>query len=107
MKKGISICLVLFAVSLFFGCAPEEKKEGKIESGIAVVQPAGSADSKELLTRNPTKEEIGKAVVCPVMGSKFKVNATTPVYDYKGKAYYMCCGQCVKDFKENPDKYAK
>jgi YHS domain-containing protein len=57
--------------------------------------------------RTATKAEIGKDVVCPVMGTKFKVTAITKVEEYKGKPYFMCCGMCPPEFKKNPAKYAK
>lgn len=57
--------------------------------------------------RKANKDEIGKQVVCPVMGNKFNVKENTEVADYKGKSYYFCCGACPPQFKENPDKYAK
>jgi len=61
----------------------------------------------ELPLRQPTKDEIGKSVSCPVSSSKFQVASDTPVIDYKGKSYYFCCLSCIDDFKKNPDKYAK
>jgi YHS domain-containing protein len=61
----------------------------------------------ELLVRQPTESEIGKTVTCAVMGDKFEVTKSTPVIDYKGKSYYLCCDCCVADFKKNPDNYAK
>ena len=57
--------------------------------------------------RKAKKDEIGKQVVCPVMGTKFNVKENTEVADYKSKSYYFCCGACPPQFKENPDKYAK
>ena len=26
---------------------------------------------------------------------------------YDGKIYHLCCPDCIKDFKKNPDKYIK
>ncbi|HAX61468.1 MAG TPA: YHS domain-containing protein [Elusimicrobia bacterium] len=50
---------------------------------------------------------MGKAVVCPVLGTKFNVSNVTQASDYKGKTYYFCCAECPGEFKKNPDKYAK
>lgn len=27
-------------------------------------------------------------------------------YEYQGKTYYFCCGECLEEFKKNPSKYA-
>ena len=69
--------------------------------------PDKYAKAGELLVHQPMQSEIGKTMTCPVMGSKFEVTKSTPVIDYKGKSYYLCCDHCVADFRKNPDKYAK
>ena len=62
----------------------------------------------KLFVRQPTKAELGKEVTCPVMTTeKFKVSVATPVIDYKGKAYFMCCKGCPEKFMANPEKYVK
>ncbi len=48
---------------------------------------------------------IGKEVVCPVTGEKFKITQHTKFIDYQGKRYYFCCPGCDKRFLENPEKY--
>ncbi|OGF51177.1 MAG: hypothetical protein A2231_01955 [Candidatus Firestonebacteria bacterium RIFOXYA2_FULL_40_8] len=64
--------------------------------------------SSKLFIRTPAKEELGKEVTCPVMTTeKFKVSTVTPVIDYKGKAYFMCCNGCPQKFMANPEKYVK
>ncbi len=43
-----------------------------------------------------------KDVVCGMEVSedtKFKA-------EYKGKIYYFCCEHCLKEFQNNPEKYA-
>lgn len=42
--------------------------------------------------------------VCPVSGDK--VEDSKIVETYEGKSYHLCCKDCIKDFKGNPDKYA-
>ncbi len=49
--------------------------------------------------------EIGKEVICPVTGEKFKITKHTPFVDYQGNRYYFCCPGCDKRFLENPEKY--
>ena len=61
----------------------------------------------EAVIRNAKADEIGKEVVCPVLGTKFKVSKVTQASDYKDKTYYFCCAACPAEFKKNPDKYAK
>jgi len=70
-----------------------------------IIVAAGNARAEELKVRQPTQTEIGKTVTCPVMNSKFDVGEKTPVIDYKGKSYYLCCDRCVEDFKKDPDKF--
>jgi YHS domain-containing protein len=42
--------------------------------------------------------------VCPVSGDP----ADKDIYvDYKGKRVYLCCSDCVTEFKKDPDKYMK
>lgn len=75
------------------------------ENNTGVAQDKGTKDLP--VFRKANKDEIGKQVVCPVMGDKFIVKENTDAADYKGKSYYFCCGACPPQFKENPDKYAK
>lgn len=51
--------------------------------------------------------DIGKEVVCPVAGEKFKITKHTLFVDYQGKRYYFCCPGCDKQFLKNPTKYLK
>lgn len=47
-----------------------------------------------------------KSVVCPVMGKKVTVTATTLKSVYKGQTYYFCCSSCKTRFDKEPAKYA-
>lgn len=40
---------------------------------------------------------------CPVKGKAAKPNCKTT---YQGKEVAFCCGNCLKEFKANPEKYA-
>jgi YHS domain-containing protein len=73
---------------------------------LGILAGTGTVLAEELKVRQPTQSEIGKMVNCPVMNIKFEVAKNTPVVDYKGRTYYFCCENCLKDFKANPDKYA-
>jgi len=79
---------------------------GTAVSGDTTVS-AGAPAAGELTSRLPKADEIGKEAVCPVMGTKFKVSKDTVTFDYKGKAYFMCCGGCPGPFSKNPEKYVK
>jgi YHS domain-containing protein len=41
---------------------------------------------------------------CPVMGGLINKNIYA---DYQGNRVYFCCPPCLKEFKKNPEKYAK
>ncbi|MEO0165538.1 MAG: YHS domain-containing protein [candidate division WOR-3 bacterium] len=45
---------------------------------------------------------IGKEVICPVTGEKFKITQHTRFVDYQGKRYYFCCPGCDKQFLKDP-----
>jgi len=55
--------------------------------------------------KNVLVSDIGKEVICPVTGEKFKITKHTKFVDYQGKRYYFCCPGCDKRFLENPEKY--
>jgi len=85
--------------SYYFCCGPCVKN--------FKANPDNYASAGELIVRQPTEGEIGKATTCPVMKDKFEVTKNTPVIDYNGKSYYFCCGFCIDEFKKNPDKYSQ
>jgi YHS domain-containing protein len=41
---------------------------------------------------------------CPVLGNPVNKNIYT---DYNGKRIYFCCPPCIRQFKQNPEKYMK
>ena len=41
----------------------------------------------------------------PVCGMTVEVNESPFQLNYKGKDYYFCAASCLKEFKENPEKY--
>lgn len=61
------------------------------------------ADAKNL-TKVPEKE----ALFCPVMGHGVKgYNEAGAMADHNGVRYYLCCGDCLAEFKKQPDTYAE
>ena len=51
----------------------------------------------------PSTQPMASNKLCPV--TKEPVDASMPTVEYKGKTIGFCCPDCVKSFKENPDKY--
>ena len=51
-----------------------------------------------------TAIDLGNTV-CPVSGDKVGDSKLTEVYH--GKIYHLCCDDCPKDFKKDPEKIAK
>lgn len=51
--------------------------------------------------------KIGDTVLCPVFKTKMVVKKDSLYAEYKGKKYYVCCSDCVNEFKKNPEKYVK
>ena len=48
---------------------------------------------------------IGTKAICPVTGDEFTIHKSTPVVEYKGQEYYMCCPGCDTEFMKDPEKY--
>jgi YHS domain-containing protein len=71
----------------FVGCA---QNKGSESASSADVNPA-------VVDLNNTK--------CPVTGDPVGSSKLTEIY--QGKIYHFCCDDCPKDFKKNPEKYAK
>ncbi|MCB9799242.1 MAG: YHS domain-containing protein [Candidatus Omnitrophica bacterium] len=44
--------------------------------------------------------------VCPVSGEEIESMGKAYEVEYHGKIYNLCCRQCAKDFKKDPEKYA-
>jgi len=43
---------------------------------------------------------------CPVSGEELASQEAPVKLDYKGKTVFLCCKDCVAQFKKNPAKYA-
>ncbi len=56
--------------------------------------------------------EVGNKI-CPVSGNPIPAPGKkgemgeAVKYEYNGKIYNLCCSMCIKDFKNNPEKYSK
>lgn len=69
---------------------------------IACAENAQKAKIVEL-----SAEAIGTKAFCPVTRDTFTVHKETPVVEYKGEQYYMCCPGCDTEFMKDPEKYIK
>jgi YHS domain-containing protein len=88
--------LIILVIILFLGTglslnsfsqekSGDEKKENKSEQ-----MNEASEDQAELNT------------VCPVSREEADPEIT---HEYKGKTYALCCNNCLKKFKKDPEKY--
>ncbi len=51
--------------------------------------------------------EVGNKI-CPVSGQKVKEEDIGKFQvEYEGKIYNLCCKMCLKDFKNDPEKYIR
>lgn len=68
----------------------------------------GYSFAEEAATKATTQEENGGKIAhkyCPVCGPEAETEGLSVSYKYKGKKYSFCSIDCVKAFKENPEKY--
>jgi YHS domain-containing protein len=104
-KKLLAILIVgAFIFSLTIPAFAQEA-QGKAADTQVVVITEKTPASKDAV-------EVGNKI-CPVSGNKVPAlgeeNAMgdEPVkIEYKGKIYNLCCPMCIKDFKNNPEKYS-
>ncbi len=80
--KTLRITLCATAAALFLGVA---------------AMPAVRADDAKAPTSQPVNTK------CPITGDDIDSKVTTV---YNGKTYAFCCGDCVKSFNKDPEKYA-
>ncbi len=46
--------------------------------------------------------------ICPICDPEEKMMGKDDIsYEYEGKTYHFCSQDCLKAFKENPEKFAK
>ena len=68
-------------------------------------QPREAAAPAEKVYAKPGEAQVGDWQKCPVAGHEFQVTAESPKVEYKGKTYYMCCEDCIDEFKADPEKF--
>ena len=95
MKRVFFLVLALIlCLSFSFNTLAQEKtKEEKKENTTVEEQ-----------SEDMTKVEEGKPfnTICPVSTEEPDPEIT---YTYKGKTYALCCNNCLKKFKKDPEKY--
>ncbi len=74
--------------------------------GMALVAGTGNVfahEGHEHATGNVQAAE--KGATCPVSGEKIG-KKTDFTYEYQGKVYSLCCADCIREFKKDPEKYS-
>lgn len=94
MKRILFLVFALMlGVSFSFNTLAQEKtKEEKKES-----KTVEQKENKQMM-----EEEQTLNTICPVSTEEADPEVT---YTYKGKTYALCCNNCLKKFKKNPEKY--
>jgi YHS domain-containing protein len=118
---SIMLGLVLaFAGVALFAANASAKCGGCGDKKAATTQPAakGDCDKCEDKKADADKDGCGKCedkktdaaaakpinTICPVEGGKVNPKYT---YVYQGKTIGFCCGDCLPEFKKDPEKYMK
>jgi YHS domain-containing protein len=111
------IILALCAVAMLAGCP--KKQHTELQGAPSAYQPPpathqmpGGEQMPGAKHEEPTTGEAkptstkAEMASCPVLGTTMTKDKMIP-YDYKGKTYYLCCPDCVTQFKANPEKFIK
>jgi len=95
MKNLLFLVMILFlgASFSFSSLAQEESKDEKKETQTV------EQNSNDETTIDSTK---AFNTICPVSTEEVDPEVT---YMYKGKTYALCCNNCLKKFKKDPEKY--
>ncbi len=91
------------------GARIEEKKAAAYSDYKSIRYFFASADEKKSFDATPTKfigEVKSEAYFCPVMKHATAPKDAGAFADYEGVRYYLCCGDCTKEFKADPAKFA-
>jgi len=90
------------------GAKIDSKKAAEYSDYKAIRYFFTSADEKKTFDATPAKfvgEVKSESTSCPV--SKMAMGGKSAAYaDYEGVRYYFCCGDCIKEFKADPAKFA-
>jgi len=65
-----------------------------------------AGDSNEVANTASAAVEVNNQI-CPVSKEKVGEMGKVIKYEYNGKIYNLCCAMCIKDFKNDPEKFSK
>ncbi len=125
--KSSKICVLVLYVALMLGLAtgaaaggsccgsarmaPEVKSScgGSPEKQVSCGTGAGRRLGETTMRQTYDSAEAGKGetVICPVNGTVVAVADDTPFVEVEGKKYYVCCSDCGRQLKADPDAYLK
>jgi YHS domain-containing protein len=97
MRRSVAVAVSgMFVAVLMFGMGCRHEGD----------DPKATGASAEPMTQSAKQNAVDLGnTVCPVSGDKVGDSKLTEVY--QGKIYHFCCDDCPKDFKKDPDKFAK
>lgn len=91
------ICMFLLSFFLISGLisfnAAQDKDKAKTEQN----NEMNESEVKEAVDTKPFNS------VCPVSGEEIESDEFT--FAYEGKTYAVCCNNCLKKIKKNPERY--
>ncbi len=71
------------------------------------------ASSEEIAVAVVEKDKAAVEVVdvgnkiCPISGEKVGEMGEIVKHEYNGKSYNLCCSMCLRDFKNDPEKFSR
>jgi len=100
----LTFIVLTFSASIVLACGG-----GRCSCQKACGNSCGStcSDNQTSTSSTTIQSEIAIAnKACPVSGRSIGSMGDPVKYDYNGKIYNLCCSACVKDFKNDPEKYS-
>jgi YHS domain-containing protein len=91
MNKFLFAAFILF-ISVSFAFAQEKSKD----------EPKETKETKTLETKTIVEDGKPFNTICPVSKEEADPEIT---YEYKGVTYAVCCNNCLKKLKADPEKY--
>ncbi len=93
LLSGLGLAVALIAVLWVIGC-----RQAAPDTSATPPQATATAPAAAAVTIGADEAS------CPVLGTVMKKSAMKPVV-VDGKTYYLCCSDCVRKFKADPQKY--
>lgn len=112
LKMTITSVLMLLAAA-GYAFAEENADQGTMMMGQGAMMENNEMMNQEMMgEENSQAVEVGNKI-CPVSGEEIPAPGEkgdmgeAVKYEYNGKIYNFCCPMCIKDFKNDPEKYSK